>query len=57
MVNEVDADGDGTIDFPEFLSMIVRGMKDTDSEDEIMQAFKVRCSRAPMPSMAQDPIE
>lgn len=26
MINEVDADGDGTIDFPEFLTMIVRKM-------------------------------
>lgn len=41
MINEVDADGDGTIDFPEFLTMIVRKMKDTDSEEEIVQAFKV----------------
>lgn len=32
MVNEIDADGDGTIDFPEFLTMMARKMKDTDSE-------------------------
>ena len=31
MVNEIDADGDGTIDFPEFLTMMARKMKDTDS--------------------------
>ncbi|KAK3809400.1 MAG: putative calmodulin [Benniella sp.] len=41
MVNEVDADGNGTIDFPEFLTMMARKMKDTDSEDEIKEAFKV----------------
>ena len=29
MVNEVDADGNGTIDFPEFLTMMARKMKDT----------------------------
>lgn len=32
MINEVDADGNGTIDFPEFLTMMARKMKDTDSE-------------------------
>eukprot|EP00761_Pharyngomonas_kirbyi_P009516 gb/GECH01009532.1/.p1 GENE.gb/GECH01009532.1/~~gb/GECH01009532.1/.p1 ORF type:complete len:150 (+),score=54.30 gb/GECH01009532.1/:1-450(+) len=41
MINEVDADGNGSIDFPEFLSLMARKMKDTDSEDEIMEAFKV----------------
>mmetsp|Transcript_143392 Transcript_143392/g.458375 ORF Transcript_143392/g.458375 Transcript_143392/m.458375 type:complete len:955 (-) Transcript_143392:222-3086(-) len=41
MINEVDADGDGTIDFPEFLSLMSRKMKDTDSEEEILDAFKV----------------
>jgi len=71
MINEVDADGNGTIDFPEFLSashlsllppgcavssvrrtdstapsrppaaMMARKMKDTDSEEEVREAFKV----------------
>merc|ERR1711998_686546 len=41
MINEVDADGNGTIDFPEFLTMGARKMKDTDSEEEILEAFKV----------------
>ncbi|CAL8256419.1 unnamed protein product [Boreogadus saida] len=39
MINEVDADG--TIDFPEFLTMMARKMKDTDSEEEIREAFRV----------------
>ena len=30
MINEGDADGNGTIDFPEFLTMMARKMKDTD---------------------------
>ncbi len=31
MINEVEADGNGTIDFPEFLTMMARiEMKDTD---------------------------
>ena len=58
MINEVDADNNGTIDFPgtgilrlmvdladllatEFLMMMARKMKDTDSEEEIREAFKV----------------
>merc|ERR1719198_1883206 len=41
MINEVDADGNGTIDFPEFLSLQARKMKDTDTEEEILEAFKV----------------
>jgi len=44
MINEVDADGNGTIDFPEFLSLMARKMKDTDTEDneeELIEAFKV----------------
>jgi len=41
MINEVDADGNGTIDFPEFLTLMARKMKDTDSEEEILEAFKV----------------
>ena len=41
MINEVDADGNGNIDFPEFLTMMARKMKDSDdSEGEIREAFK-----------------
>ena len=41
MVNEVDADGSGTIEFPEFLNLMAKKMQDTDSEDELVEAFKV----------------
>ncbi|KAK3033925.1 hypothetical protein RJ639_034725 [Escallonia herrerae] len=46
MINEVDADQNGTIDFPEFLNLMSRKMKvnyytDTDSEEELREAFKV----------------
>merc|ERR1711988_482334 len=41
MINEVDADGNGTIDFPEILSLMSRKMKDTDTEEELIEAFKV----------------
>ena len=39
MINEVDADRNGTIDFPEFLTMIVRR---TDSDlEEVREMFSV----------------
>jgi len=41
MIQEIDADGNGTIDFPEFLKMMARKMQDTDTEEEIREAFKV----------------
>ena len=40
MINEVDADGNGTIYFLEFLNLMARKMKDTDSE-ELREAFRV----------------
>jgi calmodulin len=40
-LTQIDSDGNGTIDFPEFLTMMARKMKDTDSEEEILEAFKV----------------
>ena len=40
MVKQLDADDEGTIDFPEFLTMMARKMKDTDSEEEIREAFR-----------------
>jgi len=41
MISEVDADGNGTIDFAEFLNLMARKMKDTDSEEELKEAFRV----------------
>ncbi|XP_046710971.1 calmodulin-1a isoform X2 [Silurus meridionalis] len=41
IIREVDADGNGMIDFPEFITMMVMKMKDTDGEDEIHEAFRV----------------
>jgi calmodulin len=39
MINEVDTDGDGTIDFTEFIIMMTRMRSDT--VEEIREAFKV----------------
>ncbi|XP_057959223.1 calmodulin-like protein 11 [Malania oleifera] len=41
MITEVDADGNGTIEFTEFLSLMARKMKETDAEEELREAFKV----------------
>lgn len=51
MLNEVDADGNGkwtnaatssgAIDFPEFLTVMAKKVKDSDHAEELMAAFKV----------------
>lgn len=41
MIKEVDADGNRTIHFPEFLNLMARKMKDTDSEKELKEEFRV----------------
>ena len=41
MINEVDVDGNGSVDFPEFLTMMSRKVGDADSEAEIKAAFQV----------------
>ena len=41
MINEVDIDGNGTIDFKEFLGLMARKMRESDSEEELIEAFKV----------------
>ena len=41
MINEIDADGNGQVDFPEFLALMARSMTAADGEDEIKEAFRV----------------
>lgn len=41
MINEVDLDQTGSIDFPEFLSMMSRKTKEGDSDAELRDAFRV----------------
>ena len=41
MINEVGYEGNGTIDFLEFLSLMARKMMDTDSEEELIELLKV----------------
>merc|ERR1712228_83023 len=41
MVNQVDKDGTGSIDFPEFLMMMALKVDADNAEDEIREAFTV----------------
>ncbi|XP_012853869.1 PREDICTED: calmodulin-2/4-like [Erythranthe guttata] len=41
MINEVDSDGNGTIDFDEFLNLMTAKEKKIDADNELKEAFKV----------------
>merc|ERR1712168_1636011 len=41
MVQEADEDGNGYIDFEEFLAMMARKIKEVDSVDELREAFRI----------------
>ncbi|XP_043988723.1 troponin C, skeletal muscle [Gambusia affinis] len=46
IIEEVDEDGSGSIDFEEFLVMMVRLLKEDEagkSEEELSECFRVRC--------------
>ena len=41
MINEIDLDGKGTIDFPEFIIILLKKLKVNDAEEELLQTFKL----------------
>ncbi|KAJ9682353.1 hypothetical protein PVL29_018299 [Vitis rotundifolia] len=41
MMDEIDVDGNGTIEFGEFLNLMARKMKESEAEEELKEAFKV----------------
>ena len=41
MMNEVDTDGNGSIDFGEFMDLIIRKSADTDPVRELISAFNI----------------
>ena len=41
MIDEIDFDGSGTIDFSEFLTLMESMIAETSAEEEMISAFKV----------------
>jgi len=41
LIADIDKDGSGTIDFSEFLEMMVTKMSERDSKDEVLHAFDI----------------
>ena len=41
MISDIDKDGNGTIDFQEFLEMMTAKMSEKDSREEILKAFRL----------------
>ncbi|AES82664.1 putative EF-hand domain pair protein [Medicago truncatula] len=41
MMNEVDTDRNGTIEFREFLNLMARKLKESEAEEEFKEAFRV----------------
>ena len=41
MITDIDADGSGSIEFPEFLEMMTGKMGEKDTKEEILKVFKL----------------
>lgn len=41
MIDEIDADGNGNIDFPEFIALMARKIDDNENEDILIDAFRL----------------
>ena len=39
-MKEISADGDNTLEFPDFIKMLYKRVKQKDSDDELRNAFK-----------------
>lgn len=41
IISDIDKDNDGTIDYSEFLRLMSTKLKDAQTEEELLEAFKV----------------
>lgn len=41
IIHDIDKDNDGTIDYSEFLRLMANKLKDAQTEEELLEAFKV----------------
>ncbi|KAH8381938.1 hypothetical protein KR009_001095, partial [Drosophila setifemur] len=41
LISEIDANGNGQIDFNEFCQLMAKQMRETDTEEEMREAFKI----------------
>merc|ERR1712139_201111 len=41
LINDIDSDGDGTIDFDEFLAMITARKQGEDTREDLLKVFKL----------------
>lgn len=41
MIDEVDIDGNGVIEFNDFVGLMVRKLKEVDASDELKEVFHV----------------
>ena len=46
MITDIDADGSGSIEFPEFLEMMTGKMGEKDTKEEILKVFKLVRTRS-----------
>ena len=41
MISDIDADGSGNIDFPEFLNMMTARISDSNSKEDLQKVFRL----------------